>query len=104
MENISNNHSRKTQSLDSKKKSSKLYDKFLSLDLFGESFQLKVDPEGDQQAQPSITGSICTILFVLVILSYTGQKLEFLIYRKGVDIITNVKESHFDESFTFTPQ
>ena len=34
-------------STDSKKKNSKLYDKFLSFDLFGENFKLKVDSEGD---------------------------------------------------------
>ena len=43
-------------------------------------------------------------MFVLTILLYTGQKLEFLIYRKGVDIITNVVESHFDESYRFTAE
>ena len=47
MENITYSQNRKEHDTDYKRKNSKLYDKFLSLDLFGDNFELKVDSEGD---------------------------------------------------------
>ena len=47
MENISNSQNHNVHNTDFKRKNSKLYDKFLSLDLFGDNFELKVDSEGD---------------------------------------------------------
>ena len=86
------------------KKRSKLYDKFLSIDQFADKFELKVDSEGDKQTQPSITGSICSIIFITIVLGYTLQKSDFLIKRKGVDILTNIEEFYFPESYTFTAE
>ena len=47
MENSPNSQNRNALNTDVKRKNSKLYDKFLSLDLFGDNFELKVDGEGD---------------------------------------------------------
>ena len=46
-------------------------------------------------------GTFCSFLLVTVTIAYAYTKLDVLIYRKDVDVVSSVKNMHFDYSFVF---
>ena len=50
---------------------------------------------------PSKTGAICSILLVLIIGSYTLQKMDVLLNKRDVNITTALAENYFDSDYEF---
>lgn len=46
-------------------------------------------------------GAFCTIAMTLLLMVYAGYKLDILMARKSVDIVSTVSEGHFDDGFVF---
>ena len=46
-------------------------------------------------------GTFCTVVWVIIILSYAAQKLDTLIGKKSITILSSVKEGHFAEDELF---
>ena len=46
-------------------------------------------------------GALCSILLLVLMLTYTGYKISRLTGRKNIDIIQAVKENHFDANHVF---
>ena len=46
-------------------------------------------------------GTICSFLLYFILLAYAYQKLDILMGRKDVDILSATKEKYFDGSETF---
>ena len=81
-------------------KSCKVDEKLLSIDKFGQSFAMRLE-EG-RNALPSRIGALCSIIFVITLLSYAGYKIWILEGRKNVNILQAVKEDHFADTYTFS--
>ena len=69
------------------------------MDRFGESFTMKF--EGGKTQLKSITGTTLTILLIIILLGYTALKVDNLIKRSKVDIISAVNEDFYDENYRF---
>ena len=65
------------------------------MDRFGESFTMKF--EGGKTELKSITGATLSILLIIVLLGYTGLKVDNLIRRSQIDIISAVNEDFYDD-------
>ena len=74
--------------------------KFRSLDIFGESYAQKL--EGDETVIQSYFGSICSVLIAVMTILYALQKLDVIISKKDVDILSTVKEGFFDQDYVFS--
>ena len=64
-------HNRQKSNQQTTKSGGSVYDKFLSIDKFGETFQLRVSKKGDK-TKTSVTGAICSLLLLGVIIAYTA--------------------------------
>ena len=53
--------------------------------------------EGGKKELRSITGASLSILLILVLLSYAGLKVDNLIRRSQVDIISAINEDYYDD-------
>ena len=49
----------------------------------------------------SFVGSLCSLLLLVIIMGYAYTKLDVLLMRKDVDVISTVNDLHFDDSFIF---
>ena len=47
-------------------------------------------------------GALCSLLLLVVMLTYTGYKISILEGKKSIDIVQAVKENHFDSSDVFS--
>ena len=54
-----------------------------------------------RSALPSIMGSFCSILLLVVLFAYAGYKASILEGKKKVDIVQAVQENYFDDSYVF---
>ena len=81
-------------------KSCKVDEKLLNFDKFGQSFTMRLE-EG-RNVLPSRMGALCSIIFIITLLSYAGYKTWILEGRKSVNILQAVKEDHFDDTYTFS--
>ena len=54
-----------------------------------------------KDALTSKIGALCSILFLISMLTYTGYKVYILESKKSIDIVQAVKEDHFDDSHVF---
>ena len=79
----------------SKFKSQKFGSKLLSMDRFGESFTMKF--EGGQKELKSVTGASLSVLLILILLCYASLKMDSLIRRSQVDIISAVNEDFYGD-------
>ena len=70
---------------------SKLQEKLLSMDQFSESFAMGLDKKG-QKAQMSYAGSIFSLLLLGVTIAYSLLKINNLVEKKAVDIISTVNQ------------
>ena len=66
------------------------------MDRFGESFIMKFD--GKKQLK-SITGATLSILLLLVLLLYTALKVDNLLRKSQVDIISAINEEFYADDY-----
>ena len=78
------------------KSTSSFGEKIMSMDRFGESFTMKF--EGGKKELKSITGATLSILLIIVLLSYTGLKVDNLLRRSQIDIISAVNEDFYENT------
>ena len=79
---------------------SKIGNKIRSQDQFGESFHMKLK-DGEDVVQTWM-GSFCSIFLMAVIILYTIQKVDVLMEKKDVDILTSLNDSYLDSNFIFS--
>ena len=65
------------------------------MDRFGQSFTMKF--EGGKTELKSMTGAILSILLIIILLSYTALKVDNLIRRRQVDIISAINEDFYED-------
>ena len=82
---------------------SKLQEKFFVLDQFGESFAMGLDKNG-KKAQMSYAGSIFSLLLLGVTVAYSFLKINNLIEKKEVDIMSTVNQLRFSEDYIFSAE
>ena len=46
-------------------------------------------------------GALCSIIVLIILLTYAGYKVSILQGKKSIDIIQAVVENHFDDSYVF---
>ena len=71
-----------------------------SKDKFGRGFGFKMDA-GVGQIRTKM-GTCCTLIWVIIILVYAMQKLDTLIFKKQISILSSKKELYFSETDRFT--
>ena len=74
-------------------------EKLLEYDKFGSSFGMSLDQ--GKETLPSKMGTFCTFFLLIVLIAYTGYKINILEGKKSVDILQAVDKDHFDENDTF---
>ena len=57
--------------------------------------------EGGKKELKSITGTTLSILLIIFLLGYTALKIDNLIRRSQVDIISAVNEDYYSEDYRF---
>ena len=57
-----------------------------------------------RDALPSKIGALCSLLLLVVMVTYTGYKIYILEGRKSIDIISAVKENYFNNENKFGAQ
>ena len=83
-----------------------LKNKIKSSDYFGQTYSMRIDK--NQERITSWGGAVCSILLFLVIGSYTYQKLDILINKRDIDLITMTAshsltlDERFDASMGFS--
>ena len=63
-----------------------MHSKFTSIDAFGENFDMKIDKSND--VLKTQFGSLLTILVYVIVIAYTYIKIDVLIEKKDVDIMS----------------
>ena len=71
----------------------------LDFDKFTQSFTMQLD-EG-RGALPSWMGALCSFILFVVIIAYTCYKVDVLVGKKSVDILSAVNENYYDDSYIF---
>ena len=66
------------------------------MDRFGESFTMKF--EGGKKQLKSITGATLSILLIIVLLGYTALKVDTLLRRNQISIISAVNEDFYEDT------
>ena len=88
----------KSSQIPSKAKSKSSFgDKIQSMDRFGESFTMKF--EGGKKQLKSITGATLSILLIIVLLGYTALKVDTLLRRNQISIISAVNEDFYEDTY-----
>ena len=72
----------------------------LSIDRFGDEFLMKFD--GGKKKLQTYTGVIMSVLMLVVLIAYSAIKVDILLSKKQVDIISAINEEYFDENLTFS--
>ena len=72
----------------------------LSIDRFGDEFLMKFD--GGRKKLQTCTGSIMSVLMLIILIIYCTLKVDVLLNKKQVDIISANNEEHFDEDNIFS--
>ena len=73
--------------------------KLLNLDQFGENFSMKM--EKDMSSLPTWMGTLFSIVLIFIVAAYSCQKIDILVNRKDVDIVTASIDSFFDQDYVF---
>ena len=68
--------------------------------MFSERFRMKLD-DGKDSVQ-TITGALCSLFIVALVLLYSYLKLDILLHRKDVDVLSTTKDFEISESENFT--
>ena len=74
-------------------------ERLLEYDRFGQSYVLNLDQGKD--TLPSKMGTFCSILLLMILITYTGYKVNILEAKKSVDILQAVSRDHFDDEYVF---
>ena len=77
----------------------KLFSLVSSQDMFGESFTMKL--ESDSDSIKTVFGSLCSIILLMVTLFYAYLKLDVLMEKKDVNVLSTVKDLYFDNNDKF---
>ena len=67
--------------------------------MFAESFSMRLT-DADESLK-SFMGSACSLLLLSVTLIYAYFKFEVLLHKKDVNILSAVKDLHYDDDFIF---
>ena len=86
------NNLKKESSSTSKKNCSA---KLLSLDIFAQSYEMKLDE--NIHKVPTMLGLVSTLSLFLFISVYFYQKLDTLAQKKGADILYTIKENFYTD-------
>ena len=70
-----------------------------SYDKFPSRFALKMDD--GVGAVKSFMGCFITFVWVCIIIVYAIQKIDVLVYKKGVNVLATVKDLHFEDTQEF---
>ena len=57
-----------------------------------------------RDALPSKMGALCSILLLIVMVTYTGYKISILEGKKSIDIVSAVRENYFRSDHKFGAQ
>ena len=66
---------------------------FQAQDKFGRGFGLKMD--SGKGAMKTHVGTLCTCIWVAIMIAYGGTKIDTLINKKGISILTTNSDMHF---------
>ena len=69
---------------------------FKAQDKFGRGFGLKMD--NGKGAMKTHVGTICTIIWVTIILVYGATKIDALVNKKSISILTTYSDLYFKDS------
>ena len=58
--------------------------------------------EDGRDALPSKVGAVCSIVLIILLISYAGYKVSVLEGKKSIDIIQAVVENHFEDTEKFS--
>ena len=78
---------------------SRSVDRLLALDYFGESFFMKLDA-GITKLN-SWSGFVFSVLLILILGGYAGQKLDVLVNNGDIDIFETEIYAYFDDTHSF---
>ena len=70
-----------------------------SKDMFGQKFDMRYDNE--EIALGSYGGFFCSVMILLIMASYTYQKVDVLKNKKDVDILQTTADSEYDPDYVF---
>ena len=84
------------------KKGCNFEQKLLNQDRFGQSFTLRLE-EGRETLRSRV-GALCSVMLIILLISYAGYKVSVLEGKKSIDILQAVRENHFDDTHEFTNQ
>ena len=70
-----------------------------SQDIFGDSFNMKLD-SGDESIK-TLSGSLCSLLLLMVTILYASLKFDILLTKKDVRIVTAVEDMYFSDTDEF---
>jgi len=70
------------------------------MDQFGQGFSMRLD--GPQSQVSTLLGTLCTLMLAIIVLAYAYQKMDVLMNRKSVDILSTVSELAFEETDLLT--
>ena len=82
------------------KKKCSLNKTLLKQDKFIQPFTMRIDEGKDVLS--TRTGAFCSIMLAIILLAYAGYKVSILEGRKSIDIVTALRENHFDDSHVFS--
>ena len=70
------------------------------LDHFGQTYSMKIDQE--KSILQTSMGSLCSIILLCIVTSYSVQKFNVWVERKDVDILWSTNDSFYDYNYNFT--
>ena len=74
----------------------------LDFDKFSEEYRMKLDGKSGAKSLPTCTGSLCSLLLFIILINYTILKMDVLLQKKDVDILSAVNENYHTDEYVFT--
>ena len=64
---------------------------------------MKIDGDegGGRSSLPTMSGALCTIILLVITITYSILKVDVLLGKKDVDILSALNEDFLDEETTF---
>ena len=76
--------------------------KFLDLDKFGQAFVFNIE-QGRSSLRSKI-GASCSIIFITILIVFTGYKINIMKQKQQIDVLSVIQENIIDESDVFDAQ
>ena len=54
-----------------------------------------------RESLPSKMGAFCSIMLYILLISYTGYKMDIMFNRKNEDVTSALHEDYYDDSYIF---